>query len=188
MRRALAAPTTTLSSDEEQAEPGADTSLDLDPDLARIYRGPDAEAVRAKARERERQRRTLSRPRPRPHSDKQEHAITIPDDDDNDGDGDEDEDEDEDEQQQGQVQEQHHEHEHEHETISLTLTSADGTSLPVSVRPSTRIHSIRDHWLRTYPTTPAHNMRLRFQGDTLDPHSTVADADLQHDDQVEVVY
>ena len=185
MRRALAAPTTTLSSDEEQAEPGADTSLDLDPDLARIYRGPDAEAVRAKARERERQRRTLPRPRPRPrpHSDKQEHAITIPDDDDDDNDEDEDE-----QQQQVQVQEQHHEHEHEHETISLTLTSADGTSLPVSVRPSTRIHSIRDHWLRTYPTTPAHNMRLRFQGDTLDPHSTVADADLQHDDQVEVVY
>lgn len=73
------------------------------------------------------------------------------------------------------------------ETIRIILRSQTHPDFKLTVRPSTLLQKIIDAFYNKHGITEDKEVILRWDGDTLDPGGTVADADLEDMDSVEVL-
>ncbi|WFD46226.1 hypothetical protein GLX27_000858 [Malassezia furfur] len=168
-----------------------DVSLDLNADLARYYKGPNAHKLRERAIARERELQALRQKQVEEtevneileNSPPPANVITI--------------DDSSDDEQPAATSTLRPPtppappvHEDEGDTMSLVLRAAKGSAVPVKVRPTTKMATILAHFVQNADLTADEkaNAYLSFEGERLPPSSAVQDNDLEDDDQLEVMW
>ncbi|KAN0063580.1 hypothetical protein ACQY0O_004028 [Thecaphora frezii] len=220
VRRHLASyhPTHALSSDEDEPGPthaahhGSDL-LQLDPELARYYRGKDAEQIRQRAKQEEeerfqRRKRQLSRrsesvvsavpdddevvlvqdaPKPQKNIPSGAHQVIVLSDSDDDLSP---------RTRTGSTATAktepqpptHSQPEPEGATLHLHLKSASLPTFDVAVRPTTQISRILNHFQNSHEQLRGKEVKMVFEGEVLHPARTVEECELEDEDLVDVCW
>ena len=170
-------------------EPSSDVSLELDADLAQFYRGHDAHRLRERAIEREMERQRFV----------QEEREWVPD---------------EDGGEPVQVFEVLDSSDDDRVlakptpsmppsspppdaedtagTRLLMLRGARHLEVQVRVRPTTQVHTMLAHFLQTHTHALSQEEKasiyMTFEGERLDPHTSVEDLDVEDDDLLDVMW
>ncbi|WFD35685.1 hypothetical protein MCUN1_002546 [Malassezia cuniculi] len=160
-------------------------TLELNPGLARYYRGYDAAQMRERALQRERE---LQRDKAKHSLETRQHQTETIEILDSDDDGDDDNDDDDVQLSNPHAAAEEHlsapQQPESSDEMSLTLRSADGKELVVRVRPTTTIAKIAEHFAHTFSRP---QVMLSFEGERLAPDTAIGDTELEDEDMLEVV-